>query len=1290
MAYEDLLKDNSVSIENGNFFNVTITDLDINTSYPLQFRWNYSDGTQGPWSAVRIITTPGEETPETPSTLTVTGGAGIITVTWDGKDATGNLMTNIDRIDLYIDGTPFDGTKPADFMLSAGTKTISAPSGDYTVAAYAVSKANTKSAISDPVPVSVTAAVPPVQGSVTPSTPTVSSVLGAIQLSWNGKTSTGANQPYGFDAAKVYIGTTSDFTPSASNQVDTLNFANGQNTLNIGVGTVVNGTALNYGINYYVKIATTNGTDTSTAVSATGNPVQIGKVTSGDIVTITADKIETGTVSSQVITVGNPEGKHVTLAGTGDPFTIYDTDGTTKLLSYSTTSGKLSITGDGSFTGELSIGTTNDIFRAKPDTGIWLGNAAYADAPFSVSKNGVIKANSGKIGGWTLANSYLQNTAGTFQINSNASTIYVGPYATGDHIRISASGGIQHTNSDGDPTGNFTLTPNGNLTLSGEVTITSGDTYDDIQTAKTDAAAASSAASTANTTADSANAAAIAAASIAGTALQADGTYVTKNSSNQITKISTEGGIIITSKASGEGSRVELTNTGFYAYNGATPMVQIDAVNGNAKFVGTIEATGGYFGGSSSYWQIDSSGIISNGSARIKVGNYSITSINGTDFAINQIYEDNSYSTIIQTNTVTGATDPNRIFIGDSTRQVEVAKSAQIEGDGAGANQQLTSGSSSSTINAYRSGGLRNIFTNSIDNQHGSDSTQILDYPSSIKGDLLVYYDASVPTNGGQWKKVTAIYLNTSGSSGTLYYYARYKENPSTSTCTYEPVFIESTTILPNGITADELFTVESNSTSYIRGYYSTISAEDAIAQLNADPTATYCGVSSAPVIATTSTLTPGDSGASIVVTSTGFATTVSSSNFTIVAGTSGLTLSSITNTSTTSKTLVFTGTVGTGNLQITAKASAYSPTASADSNTLTITPGVSYYYAYADCYGPGGTYDTDPTCATVTTLPSGKSINTIYTTSNTPRTGTTRYEYWGTTDCSTSLTAVTSAATACSGTTPTPSTPTPTTPTPTPAVPVNSTAPVVSPSSGIEGTTEFSATSGEWTNTPTSYTYQWKYDDSFAGSGPWLSLPNATSSTYTTPADYVATFGTRLICYVTAINGDGSSTAKESNTVTISVPPAPVNTIAPHLTNSGTLITSTSGTWSNSPTSYVYRWYRDDVGPTSAGNPLRTSSTTTNTTDTYTGSTSNNYGIYTIVTATNDAGHDVANSDNTIELYVAPTPTPTTPTPTPTTPTPSTPTPTTPTPTAPPACCEPGGSCANGASCNGRCVCAG
>ena len=376
MAFEDLLKDSSFPLDNKNYFNLTITDLNISTLFPLQFRWKYEDGSFGPWSAVKSITTPGESFPNVPSNLTVVGGAGLLTVTWDGNNSTGGALTNFDRVDIYINGAPFNSSKPADSFFAAGTKTITAPAGTYIVSSYAVSKAGTLSAMSTAVTRTVTSNVPTAESSVTPSTPTVSSVLGAIQLSWDGKTSSGGDQPYGFDAAKVYVGTSAGFTPSSLNQVDTLNFANGQNTLNIGVGTIVNGTALTYGTDYYVKIATTNGTDTSTPVSATGNPVQIGKVTSGDIVTINADKIATGTLSSgSTITVGSTSGKHVVLSGTGDPLAIYGTGGLAGGAILSFSGAKLSIIGDGTFSGDLSIGSSNAIFKAEPATGIWLGNS---------------------------------------------------------------------------------------------------------------------------------------------------------------------------------------------------------------------------------------------------------------------------------------------------------------------------------------------------------------------------------------------------------------------------------------------------------------------------------------------------------------------------------------------------------------------------------------------------------------------------------------------------------------------------------------------------------------------------------------------------------------------------------------------------------------------------------------------------------------------------------------------------------------------------------------------------
>ena len=50
----------------------------------------------------------------------------------------------------------------------------------------------------------------------------------------------------------------------------------------------------------------------------------------------------------------------------------------------------------------LSLGSGDNIFIADADTGIQLGDATFADAPFSVTPAGLLKATSGTIGGFTI------------------------------------------------------------------------------------------------------------------------------------------------------------------------------------------------------------------------------------------------------------------------------------------------------------------------------------------------------------------------------------------------------------------------------------------------------------------------------------------------------------------------------------------------------------------------------------------------------------------------------------------------------------------------------------------------------------------------------------------------------------------------------------------------------------------------------------------------------------------------------------------------------------------------
>jgi hypothetical protein len=479
-AYQDLLKDTSVAVENGNYFVVTITDLELNTNYPIQLRWKYKDGTFGLWSASKVLTTPGETLPGTPDLPvgSVTAEPGLIKITWNGNDAAGRAITNIDRIDIYIDGSPFDGTKPAGSFKAAGTQTIAAPAGEYAVALYAISNYGSKSAVSLPRSILVPAVGEIVLSPEDPDTPIVTAGLASVIVEWSGKSLDANGDPVDFTkgsfaGAKVFIGTTAGFTTSNNNWVHTLNFANGSNKVSIGVGTIIDktlGTLLQYGVPYYIKIDTinANGVANGQPVSADGSPITVLK--------LPASEISTGTLTADnSITAGVSGGQRVVISGSSSPFIIYGTDGTTKLLEYLTsgTTGTLAIKGSGTFTGDLEIGSGNTIFKAVPATGIWLGNANYLSAPFRVSNSGYITATYGDIGGWNLGESYLQNSTGTLKINSGTDpNIFLGS-SSGYHFRLTPSS-ISHYNG-GSPTGKFTLTASpgtgdSHLSMSGNIT----------------------------------------------------------------------------------------------------------------------------------------------------------------------------------------------------------------------------------------------------------------------------------------------------------------------------------------------------------------------------------------------------------------------------------------------------------------------------------------------------------------------------------------------------------------------------------------------------------------------------------------------------------------------------------------------------------------------------------------------------------------------------------------------------------------------------------------------------
>ena len=135
-------------------------------------------------------------------------------------------------------------------------------------------------------------------------------------------------------------------------------------------------------------------------------------------------------------------------------------------------------------------------------------------------------------------------------------------------------------------------------------------------------------------------------------------------------------------------------------------------------------------------------------------------------------------------------------------------------------------------------------------------------------------------------------------------------------------------------------------------------------------------------------------------------------------------------------------------------------------------------------------------------------------------------------------------------------------------AAPVNNTPPAISdtPQIGLS----LSASTGAWANSPTGYAYQWQRS---ANSSTWSNVPaGGISSSYTVASGDLSDY---LRVVVTATNDGGSASASSSATAQV-LPAAPVNTAAPVVSGTaqvGSSLSTTTGTWTNSPTGYAYQW---------------------------------------------------------------------------------------------------------------------
>jgi hypothetical protein len=159
-----------------------------------------------------------------------------------------------------------------------------------------------------------------------------------------------------------------------------------------------------------------------------------------------------------------------------------------------------------------------------------------------------------------------------------------------------------------------------------------------------------------------------------------------------------------------------------------------------------------------------------------------------------------------------------------------------------------------------------------------------------------------------------------------------------------------------------------------------------------------------------------------------------------------------------------------------------------------------------------------------------------------------------------------------------------------TPLPPANVAVPTVGGTAQVGSV--LTAAAGSWSGAGTlSYAYQWQRSGD-AGLT-WTDIPGALTASYTVVSGDV---GLLLRVIVTASNEGGSASAASAATAAVIVQAGPSNVSPPWMsgpTQVGRTLTAGTGTWTDSPTSYTYRWERSlDAGVTWAAILGATSST--------------------------------------------------------------------------------------------------
>ncbi len=142
----------------------------------------------------------------------------------------------------------------------------------------------------------------------------------------------------------------------------------------------------------------------------------------------------------------------------------------------------------------------------------------------------------------------------------------------------------------------------------------------------------------------------------------------------------------------------------------------------------------------------------------------------------------------------------------------------------------------------------------------------------------------------------------------------------------------------------------------------------------------------------------------------------------------------------------------------------------------------------------------------------------------------------------------------------------------PPPPAPTNTVAPTVSGTAQVGDT--LTASNGTWTESPTSFEYQW--EDCNTSGKDCSNVSGAIASSYQL-ASSDAGHTLRVVVSASNEGGSGSAASEASQAVAPEPPPpAPTNTVAPTVSGIaqvGDTLTASTGAWSGGPTSFSYQW---------------------------------------------------------------------------------------------------------------------